>query len=236
VSRNSLIVVSTHSEQIMLTAEGRSRSRMIAMILFAYLLIPPAFFAFWFIDLVAKDYNLPSIQLCAKGILSAGAGLTVVVVVHLVAYGVENAGGRLARWIAAAVGMPAVLGVVFLVYDVDWRPVYVTAATAPLVLLVLWPPARQAHQMVLAGVTAVLITFAGGYSELEKTRLSRYETQLRDGCWCCGYKQRAIHELTGLGAKGQAAIRRCTRAEPLQEGQIMAEVENSRRAEEPAQQ
>jgi hypothetical protein len=202
----------------------RPLPRAVGYLLFAYLLLPAAYLTFWFVDLWAKDYDSPPTQVAAKALLALAAVLLLTAAAVVVTAASRAVRESAARWGVYVLTWPVLAAVAWLIYDLDWRAVYVAGVIAPVMVCALWHPARARGPLAAAIVVAVVVRVIGAYGEVPSVRLERYARQLRWGCWCCGYRERAIHELAGLGAAGRAVLQQYMSEDPEHEQEVTQEL------------
>ena len=120
---------------------------------------------------------------------------------------------------------PALAVFLWALRDVDWRPVYLAAFCLPIAILA-WRPAfiHAVWAVLLAGSIASLLVA----SESPPLRFQRYARQFQTGCWCCGYRQRAMRELCSFGEKGYETIARTIAGDEGQIGNTSAEIQSDK--------
>jgi hypothetical protein len=171
-----------------------------------YAVVPAAFFALWFLDLWAKSYDLPVERLLAM------AGLVVVVAV--VSAGCSWLAARvttlevsgMARFALWLVIVPPVAAWVWALADLNWRATHLAAVAGIVATMLASRPLPRRATECLA-VLVLLVAGVAVVNEHPRYRLGRYARALRHSCGCCGYKQRAVHELCALGPAGEAHVR-----------------------------
>jgi hypothetical protein len=156
----------------------------------------------WLVDLWAKSYDLPAQQRIAKSALTACSALALGGSAAMSAVAFDRAAAGL-HWIVLVAAAPAVAILLWVLYELDWRPVYVGAFLGLVGARVLLGAPLSAVGLMVIGVVAL-----GLVSESGPLRFNRYVRTLEDGCSCCGYKQRAVHELVALGPIGETEVRR----------------------------
>lgn len=179
-----------------------------------YAVIPAAVFALWFLDLWAKSYDLPVERLLAMAgllvvvaVVSAGCSWLAVRVPTLEV-------SRLTRCVLWAALVPPGAAWIWTLGDLNWRATYLAAAAGIVAIALSRQPLRPSATAYLV-VMALLVASVAVVNEHPRYRLARYAHALRHACACCGYKQRAVHELCALGPPGESHIRSYLReAEP----------------------
>jgi hypothetical protein len=180
----------------------------------AYLLVPCLFLGWWIIDLWAMSYDVPLPQFWAKLTLAVTTAFAWAAFAGLVVGGGARSRGR-AAWLAHAALLPLWVFLLWSAWDLDWRGVYLAALAG-----MSWPVlSRVRASRALVVVSLVMLVGTAAYAAAPSVRLARYKRML-DSCSCCGYQQKAVHELYALGAVGEqviegylrdAAKRRCER-------------------------
>ena len=175
-----------------------------------YLTLPLAFLVLWFVDLWAKSYDLPVIQLFAKATLMGVSAVLAAGLAHL-GWGVwDGAGAQLGPWVIWVALSPAAVGFVACLGELNWRCVYAAALVGGGAALRLEGLPRPLVLFLGAMLLAILVLAA--YNETPHVRVARYAYSLRHHCSCCGYKQRAVHELRAAGPSGEQVISEYLRA------------------------
>jgi hypothetical protein len=168
----------------------------------------PALVCFsWFIDLWAKSYDLPWEQRVAKSVLTISVAAAFGGCALLAGHVLEQAGTLVTFWTAVAALAPPLATLLWSVYDVNWRSVYAGAVVGLLGSLRAYPIPPTRVQLRVAVIVAACVVGLAAVSELRSVKFRRYLRILQRACSCCGYKQRAVHELCALGASGDDAIR-----------------------------
>jgi hypothetical protein len=163
---------------------------------------PVAFyFVSWFVDLWAKSYDLSWEQGLGKVALWALSVITVAGTALTVARVLEGA-----FWLGLIVALPAGVVLLWTLYDLNWRGVYAAALLGLLGALVLRSSESYVRGVLLCSMAGVLGVWL--VSEVGEIRFRRYARMLERGCSCCGYKQRAVHELCAFGVLGEVQVRR----------------------------
>ena len=168
----------------------------------------PALVCFsWFIDLWAKSYDLPWAQRAAKSALTISVAAALGSCALLAGHALEQTGALVTFWAAVAALAPPLATLLWSVYDVNWRSVYAGAVVGLLGSLRAYPAPPTSVQLRVAVIMATCVVGLTVVSELRSVKFRRYLRMLQRACSCCGYKQRAVHELCALGASGEDAIR-----------------------------
>jgi hypothetical protein len=167
----------------------------------------PAFFCLsWFIDLWAKSY-VPLAQRLAKGVLAGCAAATFGGAALLAGRALMSVNSVAAIAATSLVLVPPFGALLWSVHDVDWRSVYAGAIVGALGALRAMPGTPSTSLIVVALSVVIPIMGLALLRERRSVRLRRYARMLEKACSCCGYKQRAVHELCTLGPQGEDAIR-----------------------------
>ena len=107
------------------------------------------------------------------------------------------------RALGIVLGSLATAGILYCVYDVDRTLVYPALLVLPGMLFLI-----RKRIWMAAGCMAILMGFLL-CSLTPGIRIQRYVRELRSGCWCCGYQERAVRELVHQGDKGCDALVAC---------------------------
>lgn len=176
-----------------------------AGLILLYGLVPAAFLAFWVLDLFAKSYDLPVLQPLAKAAQGIGSALVSAAFAYLAVHIGAEETPRLARWVMFGAMVPALAAWAWTLDDLDWRWTYLAAIGGFAIVAATNP--SSGRTMLGVGAMAGLIVFVAAANQLPDRRLARYAQALRHECGCCGYKQRAVHELYALGPSGESVIK-----------------------------
>jgi hypothetical protein len=167
--------------------------------------VPVVVFVSWIIDLWAKSYDFPRAQQIAKVALVALVTLAFTCATALANRALGAAGTPLElAAVTVFVALP-IAALLWLVHDVDWRPVYAGAVVSPPATMLILTASSDSVRLLAAIMTAVAAVLAVR-REVHGVRFARYARMLQKACSCCGYKQRAVHELYALGSKGRETI------------------------------
>ena len=126
------------------------------LILLAYVVIPLAFIGLWFIDLWAKSYDLPGPQALAKVVLCTAAAAVVVLCMLLLGFGLQHAEGPV-HFVAWASAVPVIVGLTWVICDLDWRSVYAVTLTMPALVPFLSSAARHDDHLRVGAAVATLL-------------------------------------------------------------------------------
>jgi hypothetical protein len=178
---------------------------MLVALLTLYLAVPIVVFVLCFIDVWAKSYDFPRAQRIAKGVLTGFVALTCAWSVLLASRALDAAGTGQEFWLVAAAEAFPLATLLWLIHHVHWS-VYAAAAVGSPAAFFARPTPTIAQLLVAAGITAVVVALAMR-RELHNVKLRRYARMLQHACSCCGFKQRAVHELSAMGSAGEERIR-----------------------------
>jgi len=178
---------------------------MLLALLVLYTGVPVVVFVSWIIDLWVKSYDFPRAQQIAKVALVALVTLAFTCANALASRGLGAAGTRLElSAVTVFVALP-IAALLWLVHDLDWRPVYASAVVSPPAAALFLTSSSDCARVLAVLTTAVAAALAVR-REIHEVRFARYARMLQKACSCCGYKQRAVHELYALGSKGRKTI------------------------------
>jgi hypothetical protein len=165
-----------------------------------YLAAPGIALSLWLVDLWAKSYDWPKVQVaakCASAVLCMGGAAAVLLL------GSTALGATGGRWcLAASAVVPPLALFVWSVGDVNWRGGYIGALCGAATAAHFGPSAA----VPLAVMVAISIATVGLAQEVPPIRFWRYSRTLAESCSCCGDRQRAVHELAGFGERGAAVV------------------------------
>lgn len=170
----------------------------------AYASILALAFAWGFLELWAKSYDVPDAQLAAKIVEAVIFGAAAYAVAEL-AVSVGSAPLSATSLLTGLALLPPSFALVWCVHDLDWRHVYASAALGSLLPMVNHVATIQ--RAVVAVGMALLLAAMAARSERASVRFGRYSSMLRCCCSCCGYKQKAVRELCSLGQAGEQMVR-----------------------------
>jgi hypothetical protein len=170
-----------------------------------YLGVPAFALLAWTVDLWAKSFDYPMEQRLARIFLVCAAMAGMAGFVVLASFAMERATGLAVVSSLAFLLLPPLAVMLWTLYDVDLRLVYVGALVGVAGVVGLRATATPVvlSVAVVAGLAVLGIALAG---EVPSRRFRRYVDMLQRACSCCGYKQRALHELADMGPAGEAAI------------------------------
>lgn len=159
----------------------------------------------WTADLWAKSFDFPRAQLVAKIVLTVTAATGATAFVALASFLLASQIGPARMTALALFALPPLAAILWSLHDIDLRLVYLGAILAPLVLLHARMP-NSAALLPVALVASLAILSVALVSQVPGLRFRRYSAMLQRACSCCGYKQRALHELLAMGRAGEEAI------------------------------
>jgi len=180
---------------------------MLLALLALYAFVPAFFCLSWFIDLGAKSYDFPLVQRVAKGVFAGCAAAAFGGAVLVADRALMSVDSVVPVAVTSLLVAPPFAALLWCLYDVDWRPVYGAAIVGALGASRAMPGAPSRSLIVVAFSVAIPIMALALVRERRSVKFRRYVQMLDRACSCCGYKQRAVHELSALGPQGDDAIR-----------------------------
>ena len=190
---------------------------MVVGLVAAYLVAPLVVLTWWWIDLWAKSYDFPVAQAWAK--------VALATTVAFAAGGLMLSATAAVTWpmpravVAVCLAcVPLLTLFVWCVRELDWRLVYLAAVAGTLAPLGLGVTRVALETVVPPTLVSLVLVGLAGWREVPTVRLKRYERML-GLCSCCGYQQKAVHELCGLGSVGEDVIAAYLRKRSLERGQ-----------------
>jgi len=182
------------------------------MLFLAWLAVPLVAFIFWALNLFATSYDLPGVHaagIIALCLLTVSGGVLLGLAMRFVFKDPATPIFKSLLLIAP------LLGFLFVLWDVDWIPVYLSSLSLPVCIIVF--AQRRTPTKILAMLFALGTVVLLVVSETPTLRFQRYAQQFKTGCWCCGYRQRAMRELCSYQERGYDAIAKTITGD---EGQI----------------
>ena len=193
------------------------------------LIIPVACILFWFVDLFAKSYDTPEHQLGILVLTFLAATLSVGYgfVLRLFVVSLTQSKWNL---VVAPFVLLALVSLMYMLWDVDWLPVYASGFLLPLFLILFRGGLNSRIITIISVATCVLLLSLVAYSLSPQARFARYSNML-SACWCCDYKTRAVHELCAFGPNGYRTIAQHVEHDPTERRQI---IDRFRHSKDPA--
>jgi hypothetical protein len=159
----------------------------------------------WFVDLWAKSFDFPRVQKLAMALLALVAASGMAGLSGLAMCAIQLVHGPVLVGTLAILVVPPFALVLWMLYDVDLRVVDVGALGGLVIAARSGATTTPPAVALAAGVGLALLALAF-MSMVPGRRFRRYARSLQRDCSCCGLKQRAVHELAGMGVRGEATI------------------------------
>lgn len=157
----------------------------------------------WTADLWAKSFDFPLEQKRAKGFLAFAATIAMAAFAILASVVMTSGTGPIVISLTTVLLLPPFALILWSLYNVDLRLVYFGAVLGLFGAVSAIPTLLVLEVGVVAGVAVFGVALV---AEIPSRRFRRYSDTLSRACSCCGYKQRALHELAAMGRTGKEAI------------------------------